>query len=322
MMSYPLKSEKIMEAELWTIPYIDMPIHFWHKLKEDYSLYIDEVYLPLPGGDTPSGRPEQSSRFVMDFLRDSPFPVSFLINPIVLDKPIEDLSDVIIDKLMEMCDQYNVRSVTLSNLMLAQHIKRRIPELRLHASVLMDIFAPAQIVYINEVFDVLVPSSRIIRDLKALRVLKKSFNGEVKLIVNEGCLPHCVLRNQHFYEMGCKFPYPKSLCKDILKEKPWLGLTGSWILPQHLHLYEDVFDKLKLSGRVTLQNSTYYNEVLKSYIIRKPRRPHKIGAGPVCSDLNFHIEDYFFETLLNCNKMCHDCNICEEYYEKNKYAAI
>ena len=311
-----------MEAKLWTIPYIDEPIQFWHKLKEDYSICIDEVYLPLPGGDTPSGRPEQSSRFVRDFLRDSPFPVSFLINPIVFDKPLEDISGEITDKLMEMCDQYNVRSVTLSNLMLAQYIKRRIPELKLHASVLMDIFTPAQIVYINEVFDVLVPSSRIIRDLKALRVLKNSFNGEVKLIVNEGCLPHCVLRNQHFYEMGCKTHYPKSLCKDKIKEKPWLGLTGSWMLPQHLHLYEDVFDKLKLSGRVTLQNPGYYNEVLKSYIFRNPRRPHKIGAGPVCRNLNFHIEDDFFETLLNCKKDCHRCYVCEEYYEKSKNLAI
>jgi len=283
---------------------------------------IDEVYLPLPGRDIPSGRPEQPSRFVMDFLQNSPFPVSFLINPIVFNKPLEDLSGVITDKLKEMCDQYNVRSVTLSNLMLAQYIKNKIPELKLHASVLMDIFTPAQIVYINEVFDVLVPSSRIIRDLKALRALKHSFNGEVKLIVNEGCLPHCVLRNQHFYEMGCKTPFPKSLCKNILKEKPWLGLTGSWILPQHLPLYEDVFDKLKLSGRVTLQNPGYYNEVLKSYIFRKPRRPHKIGTGPVCSNLNFHIDDEFFKTLLNCDKVCHRCFVCEDYYENKRSSAI
>jgi collagenase-like PrtC family protease len=247
---------------LWTIPYIDEPISFWEKLKEVHGEHIDEVYLPLPMPNLPTGRPLQPEHFVLDFLKHTPFKLSFLINPIVFNKPIEELSPRIIESLKRLYDKYNIQSVTISNLTLATEIKKNIQNIKLHTSVLMDIFEPAQLNYINDVFDVLVPSSRIIRNLKALRVLKNGFKGQVKLIVNEGCLPHCIYRVQHFFEMGNKTDYPKSLCNSILEEKPWLRLTGSWILPQHIGMYDGLFDKLKLSGRVTLQNPAYYNDVL------------------------------------------------------------
>jgi collagenase-like PrtC family protease len=303
------------EKSIWSIPYIDQPMQFWGKLKENFGDYIDEVYLPLPLDKFSSGRPEQPDRFVTEFLGKTPFKISFLINPIFFEKPVDEISESITGRLEEAFHRYNVKSVTVSNLMLAEYIKKHIPEIQLNASVVMDIFKPAQLCYINDVFDILVPSSRITRDIVSLQNLKDNFNGRIKLIVNEGCLPHCVFRIQHFFEMAGKTAYPKSLCTSVLDKDPWLRLTGSWILPQHINMYDGVYDKLKLSGRVTLQDPDYYTDVLSAYIYRKPRRPHKIGGGPVCAKLSMHIDDDFFNTILRCEKNCNTCTICREKYE-------
>lgn len=304
-----MTSEKI-----WTIPYIDQPISFWLDLFEKYEKYIDEVYFPLPLDTMPSGRPLQPTQHLQDFLEKSPFTLSALVNPIIFLQPIEDIAQNIIEKLKQLYEEFNLHSVTISNLMLAEKIKQSIPGLKLTASVLMDIFSSNQVAMIDEIFDVLVPSSRILRNLTALRSLKDSFRGQIRLIVNEGCLPNCIFRAQHFFEMGAKIAYPKSLCEELLTKKPWLRLTGSWILPQHLHFYTGLYDKLKLAGRVTLQNPSYYREVLDAYVFRKKRLPHKIGGGPAAPREPIEIRDDFFKHTLVCDWDCIACNCCLDYY--------
>ncbi|MBN2103543.1 hypothetical protein JW835_05825 [bacterium] len=303
---------------LWTIPYIDQPPEFWQDLNTHCGEWIDEVYLPMPSDIVSSGRPLQPEVHVMDFLKHSPFKISVLLNPVIFSRPLHEISGQITAQLKTMVSEYRIHSVSVSNITLAEMIKKNIPQLVLNASVLLDIWSPAQLEYINDVFDILVPSSRIVRNMPALKAMKKGFKGQIKLIVNEGCLPHCVYRNQHFYEMGSGIDNPRSLCRELIDKKPWLRLTGSWILPQHLYLYNGVCDTFKLSGRVTLQNPDYYKEVLTAYIKRQARRPHRIGGGPVCGSLNMHIDDAFFKKTLYCNKDCQSCVLCREKYRANQ----
>ena len=304
-----------MAQKIWTIPYIDQPISFWQDLNSDFGTFIDQVYMPAPLDNISTGRPQQSEQYVHEFLKNSPFNISLLINPIIFFRPIEDVCDQVVEGLKDLYQNYSmIKAVTVSNLTLAEKIKKAIPELELNASVLMDIFAPNQFEYLDDVFDVLVPSSRITRDISALADMKRNFDGEIKLILNEGCLPGCVYRTQHFYEMCAQVDYPKSLCQSLLEKKPWLRLVGSWILPQHLHFYDGVYDKLKLSGRVTLQNPAYYRDVLAAYLFRQQRRVDRIGGGPVCGNYSVDISAGIFKKLIYCNKNCSSCSVCEEIY--------
>ncbi len=307
-----MKSNKI-----WSVPYVDQPPAFWQDLHRRFASCIDQVYIPFPSGLVSSGRPLQPDSRVLEFLEKSPFDISVLINPIILQKPAHLLAGPLIEKLEILAASYRIRAVTVSNPGLAEKIREKMPRLNLTASVLMDIFEPAQLVYINDIFDTLVPSSRILRNIPALKALKKAFRGRIKLIVNEGCLPHCVHRVQHFYEMASKIEFPRSLCAEVLEKEPWLRLTGSWVLPQHLYMYDGVYDDLKLSGRVTLQDPGHYRDVLSAYIHRVPKRPHRIGGGPVCGGLNRHIGDIFFEKTIYCDKDCISCSICRDYYGEN-----
>ena len=311
-----MDSMTIPDSSRWVIPYIDQPFSFWEEIVDGYKRYIKEVYFPLPGFI--SGRPKQPDTHLESFLHQSPFNYSALINPITFPHPLEEVFPLVHKKICYLINEFGLTNVTTSNLLLAKRIREVIPELTITASVLMDIQKPNQILMINQIYDRVVPSNRIIRDIHSLKELRHAFKGKICLIVNEACLPGCPFRIQHFHEMCTStFNNPQSLCDELLQEQPWLRLTGSWILPQHLHLYEGIFDELKLAGRVTLQDKRVYLNVLDSYIYRKPLNPNEIGGGPATILESLNISEEFFSKTLFCNHQCHKCDYCQNYWAKS-----
>lgn len=302
------------EDTQWIIPYIDQPLAFWERIAEHFGSSIKEVYFPLPGNILGSGRPSQAMEYLDQFLQRSPFPLSVLINPIILPRPVDELAPQIIEVLKKLAGEFDVRSTTISDLLLAQHIRASLPKLSLTASVLMDISQPNQVLMLQDVCDTLVPASRIMRDLPALKALREAFSGKIRLIVNEACLPNCPFRVQHFYEMGSNIGHPHSLCNKLLQESPWLRLTGAWVLPQHLHLYDGVYDELKLAGRVTLRDPVKYLKVLEAYIHSTPLFPDEIGGGPASVLDPIEISEEFFAQTLHCGHQRHACTACQEYW--------
>ena len=300
----------------WVIPYIDQPLSFWERITEDYTQNINEVYVPLPGDVLGSGRPPQPTEHLNEFLHRSPFPFSVLINPIILPRPVEELAPNIIETLRRLMSESDLAGATVSDLLLANRIREALPEFPLTASVLMNITQPNQVLMLKETFDNLVPASRIMRDLVALKILREAFPGRIRLIVNEACLPNCPFRVQHFYEMGINMrQHPRSLCNDLLRKYPWMRLTGAWVLPQHLHLYDGVYDELKLSGRVTLRDPDVYLKVLEAYLHRQPLPPNEIGGGPASALEPLNISEEFFTRTLHCRHQCHTCTLCRDYYQ-------
>ena len=302
------------ENKKWIIPYIEQPLTFWEQIAEHAGSKIQAVYFPLPGNILGSGRPSQAMEHLDQFLRRSPFPLSVLINPIILPRPVNELAPQIIEALKKLAGEFDVRSATVSDRLLAQHIRASLPRLSLTASVLMDIAQPNQVLMLQDVCDTLVPASRIMRDLPALKALRAAFSGKIRVIVNEACLPNCPFRVQHFYEMGSNIGHPHSLCNKLLQESPWLRLTGAWVLPQHLHLYDGVYDELKLAGRVTLRDPDKYLKVLEAYIHRTPLFPNEIGGGPASVLDPIEISEEFFAQTLHCGRQCHTCMLCQRYW--------
>ena len=297
---------------LWAVPYIDQPLDFWHRLREDFGASIRSVYLPLPAETIGSGRPPQPSEHAHAFLESAILPVNVLVNPAVLPEPVERIAPRVIDRLQEWCELYGIQGATVANVLLARKIRQALPHLELAASTLLEIATPAQAFMIDGVFDVLVPSGRAMRDLAGLRALRAAFPGRLRLIVNEACLPGCPYRTQHFHEMAAGVADPQSLCHELLEREPWLRLTGAWVLPQHLHLYDGLYDELKLAGRVTLRDPARYRRVLGAYIARAPLQPHEIGGGPASVDWPAEISEQFFRFTLECGHACGACTRCRE----------
>lgn len=300
----------------WTIPYIDQDVSFWEELAETYGEHIHSVYFPLPGNIVASGRAPQPDSFLGGFLQRAPFKKTVLVNPILLNRPTVEMLQPILTALRGLLDDFGVEQVTVSNLILARAIHKAVPELKICASTLMGISMPAQLLAANDCLDALVPDTRILRDLAALLELRNAFQGQVTLIVNEACLPGCLYRVQHFYEMAYSQFFPQSLCRDLLAERPWLRMTTGWILPQHLHLYDGLYDRLKLSGRVTLRDPAKYRQVLGAYINRNPLTPDAIGGGPASLLKPLDIREEWFAHTLRCAKDCTACTVCQDEYQR------
>jgi sulfatase maturation enzyme AslB (radical SAM superfamily)/collagenase-like PrtC family protease len=299
----------------WTIPYIDQPMSFWRKLDDQYAQAIEEVYFPIQE-ISPSGRPPQPDRYLKKFLQTASFSRAVLINPIVLSKPVEQCAPAIIKALSRLSDDFGITRVTVSSFALAHKIRKALPEFTITASVLMDVAHPRQASLLNGICDCLVPASRILRDLASLRKLRSAFSGKIRLLVNEGCLPDCLFRVQHFYEMATHRHNPCSLCEELLQTKPWLRLTGAWVLPQHLHLFRDIADDMKIAGRVTLKNPDEYLRVLYAYIHGVEMGPDAIGGGPASMTERVTISEVFYAQTLECSRRCDVCTLCKDYFEQ------
>lgn len=300
----------------WIIPYVDQDLAFWQEVERRFGPQVKEVYFPLPGGHFASGRSPQPEQLLERFLRDAPLPKAAVVNPVVLDRPVEEVAPGVVDALRRLRDEAGLVGVTVANLALGGRIKEALPDLTVAASVLMGIASPAQAMVAGGYVDAIGPDTRLVRDLGGLERLRAAFAGEIRLLVNEACLPGCLFRNQHFYEMAYGRDFPLSLCQQMLEDRPWLRLTGAWILPRHLHFYEGVYDSLKLAGRVTLRDPERYLDVLAAYVQRQPILPRDIGGGPASPLGEFDISDEWFEFVLHCDKRCDVCLVCRQEWHR------
>jgi len=275
---------------------------------------VKEVYFPMPGGIVSSGRPIQPNAFLETFLHRAPLPKAVLANPVILPRPAEEMAPHVLEALKRLYADYGVSSVIITDLTLARIIREALPEFKITASVLMGIATPAQALMVEGYVDAITADGRLVRDLRGLRQLRAAFSGEMRLIVNEACLPGCPFRKQHFYEMGYGDSYPQSLCQHTLNEHPWLRLTGAWLLPQHLVYYDGLYDSLKLAGRVTLRDPARYLKVLGAYVHGDEILPRDIGGGPASVLEPIGMPADLFEYVLTCDKNCHNCSVCCDYY--------
>ena len=302
------------------VPYIDQPLSFWRRLAEHYGRRLASVYLPLPEAGLASGRPPQPARHVAELLADPPLAISVLANPMVLTEPVEEVARRLIAALERWIGDPGVTEVTVTNLILARRLREALPGLSLCASTLAGIGHPQQLVGLEGVFETIVPATAVVRDQPALRGLRAAWPGRIRLLVNEACLPSCPFRVQHFYEMSAS-PAPASLCGELLARQPWLRLTGAWVLPQHLHLYDGLYDQLKLAGRVTLADPARYERVLAAYLARQPLTPDAIGGGPASVLAPWEIDEEFFRATLECGRCCQECPRCRDYYRQRTLSA-
>jgi hypothetical protein len=300
----------------WVIPYVDQDLGFWEEIADRFGVHVKEVYFPVPGGAIASGRSRQPERFMETFLQYAPLPKSVLVNPIVLPRPVEEAAYPILRVLKRLHADYGVSSVTVTNPGLARLVKETLPGFSVTASILMGIATPSQTLMVRDYVDAITVDNRLVRDLRGLKRLRQAFSGEIRLIVNEACIPGCLHRTQHFYEMGYGDFFPQSLCQSLLAERPWLRLTGAWILPRHLVHFDGLYDSLKLAGRVTLRDRAKYLTVLSAYVQRQPILPRDIGGGPASLLEAVDVSDEWFESTLRCDKNCNACSVCQNYYEQ------
>jgi hypothetical protein len=296
-------------------PYLDQPKAFWRRVAAELGDRLSEVYFPLPREVFGSGRPVLPSEHLFDFLELDEIPKNVLLNPVSLEETCEAALERLLPYLEMLTARYRIDGFTVVDPRLVPDLRRVFPGMTCCASTLMEISRPAQLEPIRGLFDALVPASWLVRAPGALAELRAAFAGEIKLLVNEGCLAWCEHRRDHFLQMNSGMPAPPTLCRETLERRPWLRLTGAWILPQHLDLLDGLYDVAKVAGRGTIHSPKQWMEITTAYSDRRPLTPERIGAGPAGVADPWPIERSHFKTMLRCDKACDSCDACRRYYE-------
>ncbi len=254
--------------QMTDIPLMEEIIH--HKDQ------IGEVYFSW--GDYPNGRNSQlrqkgltpqeaqkRQREDLQKLADAAIPLNVLFNAMCYGKDAQSRTffEGIGETLDLLRQNFNLTSVTTTSPLIARFIKDNFDGLEVRASVNMSIGSVEGMDYAKDLFDSFYLKRELNRDFAAIRRLKRwcEDNGKkLYALVNSGCLNHCsahvfhdnlVAHEAEIAEMDNGYGF-EGLCRPHLKQNPAAILERtSFIRPEEIFLYEELFPMMKLATRVS-----------------------------------------------------------------------
>ncbi len=185
-----------------------------------------------------------------------------------------------VDYLM---NQYHLTSVTTTSLLIARFIKGNFEDLDVRASVNMGIGTIEGLEYVKDYFDSFYAARELNRNLSELKKLRKWCDANGKRLyglANSGCLNYCSAHTFHdnlvaheteISEMDNGYAF-NGVCSQYLKNKANRNAVfdnTSYIRPEDIGIYEDIFSGMKLATRVNPDPV----RVLSSYV-----KGHAVGS--------------------------------------------
>lgn len=253
---------------------------------------ISEVYFSW--GDLPNGRNNQLARSDMypweaqnkekndlEMISDAGINLNLLLNATCYGKHSQSRSfyQKIGDIVAYLSEQYSLQSVTTTSPLIASFIHNNFSGIEVRASVNMEIGTIEGLSYVKNYFDSFYIRRELNRNFKKIKELKNWCDSNGKILyalANSGCLNYCsahifhdnlVSHESEISEMDNGFSF-KGICYDYLLKKEnheaVLDHT-SFIRPEDIYLYEDIFPSMKLATRVH-ENPV---SILTAYIDRR-----------------------------------------------------
>ena len=284
----------------------------------DYAPYVESVYAPLPpsvhptlynwrGGDP--DRYEDTFLALKERLGGAGIMTNIVLNADAPDPLHFDPLFAFLEKHLDT----RWMSATVNNVILARELRRRWPELQLYSSVTSDVSSINEASFwrweagVNGVTaaQILTKKTGMLKRIRAMGL-------SVRLVVNNGCLPACPFRHQHWTIVyGSAFDRnmaTKSLdeirtnCTAVRRNAMWL-LWQSQIVPADLPRYTGIMDIVKIEGRSRLTPNLI--ELADAYIAMESRQHPDYG----------YIEPpEALERLNTCDRNCQECRWCPEIF--------
>ncbi|MBW6461782.1 MAG: U32 family peptidase [DPANN group archaeon] len=222
-------------------------------------------------------------------------------------------------------------SITITNPIYLQKIKKEIPDINIIVSVISEIESVQRAKFFEDLgADSFVPDRDINRNLELLKEIKDSTDMNMILMVNEGCLYRCPQRNIHYNfishwsttEKEKYSDFMTNYCVNLRGVKPEELLKMQFILPQHLKHYACITSSFKIVGRT--RSTKDILQITKAYLAEKwdgnildlmssatPSVRDKYGYGISANTL----DDIFFKKVTTCDNNCEKCNFCKNFTE-------
>ena len=316
-------------------------------LVADYREHIAEVYFPWVG--MPSGRADLTNRrglvnwagqaqleAELQALREMGVGLDLLFNAncygrYAASEHLQNQVMSVIDHLGQVAG--GVDAVTTTSLAVARTVKKHYPSIEVRASVNMRIGTVQGMRYVAGLFDGYYVQRDFNRDLERLGQLKAWADANDKrlyLLANSGCLAFCsgqvfhdnmVAHDAEIDEVANIPNWTPMVCWNLLKDPAnrAIVLQATWIRPEDLHHYDDLFPVIKLATRMHASPRM----VVSSYVRRKHHgnlldlfEPGYARAfAPDVLDNDRFPDDWFTRTA-TCGHGCDVCDYCGAVLDK------
>lgn len=223
--------------------------------------------------------------------------------------------------------------ITTASLAIAHTVKKHFPQIEIRASVNMRIGTVKGMEYLADLFDSYHVMRDYNRDLTHLRTLRKWADGAGKkliMLANSGCFRFCsgqsfhdnlVAHESEICEIANLKDFNPYVCwQNLKKRENWhMLLENTWVRPEDLENYEDLFDTVKLATRMHSHPGLVINAYVKRDFYGNTLDLFEPGFGralmPYIIDNKAFPEDWFQRTT-QCHKQCHECGYCKEVLER------
>jgi collagenase-like PrtC family protease len=155
-------------------------------------------------------------------------------------------------------------AVVTANPFVMELVREHFPSLELHISVLASVNDARKAKYFEDQGAAVIHlDPQVNRDFRRLKAIRKSVNCCLSVVVNEGCLLSCPIRQYHSNMISHSgdsirgryyIDYCYYRCSLMKLDDAAEHLRSPWIRPEDLALYEDVgIDLFKVAGREKME---------------------------------------------------------------------
>ena len=218
--------------------------------------------------------------------------------------------------------------VTTASLAIAHTVKQHFPQIEVRASVNMKIGTVKGMEYVSDLFDSFHVQRDYNRDLDHLRMLKAWADAHGKKLVmlaNSGCFVHCsgqvfhdnmVAHESEICEVRNLDGFTPYVCwRNLKKKENWhMVLQNTWVRPEDLHHYEDLFDTVKLATRMHSHPGMVIDAYCRGKFFGNTLDLFEPGFGKAFAPYilnNDAFPDDFWQRTTSCKKNCHECEYCK-----------
>jgi len=223
--------------------------------------------------------------------------------------------------------------ITTTSPFIARTVKKHCPKIEVRASVNMRIGSSIQMDYLSDLFDSFYVQRDIQRDLPAVRQLKQWCDEHHKgllMLVNSGCLRNCpsqifhdnmVAHDSGIDEQKNVSDWTAHLCWRIFGQDHRYEefLRETWIRPEDLELYEDIFPVVKLATRQhshpRMVIGAYVNRSFSGNLLNLLEPGHATAFLPYIID-NRKFPPSWRTTATDCAANCKHCGKCAEVLQQ------
>ncbi len=313
----------------------------------EYSQDLEEVYFPW--ADIPSGRaPLATRRGCTDWsaqrrleadlreIRGLGLKLDLLLNANCLggraiSQHLENQTGSLLNYLEDAVGGINI--VTTASPFIARTVKKHFPKIETRASVNMRLGTTQAMGAAADLFDGFYVQRDYNRDLEHLARLKSWGDQREKkllMLANSGCLRFCpgqtfhdnlVAHEAEVDEMRNVEDWNPHVCRRLFRDRQnWPAiLQATWVRPEDLHHYEDLFPVVKLATRM----HSHPRLVVHAYTRRRHygnlldlfEPGYSSEFMPYIID-NQRFPDDWFERSSACQDECMDCDYCRRVLQQ------